>query len=71
MRIQSYMVKFCIRFCLSLFYEQSYTTIPLKLADKGGLPVGYWKDALKYYAKNDLIIRERPFVLIRLATISG
>lgn len=71
MRIQSYMVKFCIRSCLSLFCEQSYIALSLKLADKGGLPVGHCKDALKYYAKNDLIIRERSFVLIRLATISG
>ena len=54
-----------------MFGDQTCTAILLKLADKGRLPVGYWKDALKYYAKNDLIIRERPFVLIRLATISG
>ena len=54
-----------------MFGDQTCIAILLKLADKGRLPVGYWKDALKYYAKNDLIIRERPLVLIRLAMISG
>ena len=32
MRIQSCMVMFCIRFCLSLFCEQSYIALSLKLA---------------------------------------